>query len=163
MTITQERLREICTYDPETGVFSGIIDRGRRYKAGDRFGNIDKKGYLQVTIDGRCYHLHRLAWLYVYGRMPENQIDHRNGITGDNRIENLRIATRSEQNYNQRRKDGVTGWKNVFKVKATGNYKVVVRAGGIVRVNKTFNNIEDAILAAKKAREEHHGDFARHE
>jgi hypothetical protein len=50
-------------------------------------------GYVQIKISGKLYHAHRLAWLYVYGYMPEKEIDHINRIRDDNRIANLREAT----------------------------------------------------------------------
>jgi hypothetical protein len=96
-------------------MFTGIVDRGRKYKAGMPFGKLDRDGYLQVTIDARCYRVHRLAWVFIHGSHPSGTIDHKNGDKLDNRIENLRVATHSEQACNTKVKAiSKSGVKGVF-------------------------------------------------
>jgi hypothetical protein len=99
--VTQERLRELLSYDSETGVFHWRVSRGRAV-AGASAGNADSYGYLQTKIYGRCYLNHRLAWLYVYGEWPDGQIDHINGSRADNRLANLRNVSISVNQQNQR-------------------------------------------------------------
>lgn len=68
----------------------------------DRAGSRSTDGYIDIKIDGRTYRAHRLAWLYTYGRWPTGQIDHRNGVRDDNRINNLRDVSRDVNAQNQR-------------------------------------------------------------
>jgi len=97
--ITQERLKEILHYDPETGIFTWLIKTKRRPK-GSIAGSLSH-GYLQIKISGKTYRSHRLAWLYVNGRWPNDVIDHINHNTADNRIDNLRDVSRSMNQHNQ--------------------------------------------------------------
>jgi hypothetical protein len=74
--LTQERLKELLHYDSETGIFTWIANRGNSIKIGNIAGSKNNQGYILITIDQKQYKAHRLAWLYVYGYLPENGIDH---------------------------------------------------------------------------------------
>lgn len=100
MILTAERLRELLTYDPETGEFRWRYTRGCRAR-GQIAGTVTCLGYLTIAIDGRKYKAHRLAWLHVHGEWPYPEIDHINRIKLDNRLVNLRRATRAENNANR--------------------------------------------------------------
>jgi hypothetical protein len=110
--LTQERLKELLHYDPETGVFTRRTKVGR-YLAGSVSGAKHNKGYIQITIDGSNLLAHRLAWLYVYGKFPIDQIDHINRIKTDNRIQNLRDVDASTNHHNvglrSHNRSGITG------------------------------------------------------
>lgn len=100
-TLTQERLKELLSYDPDIGVFVWVKANTNRVKVGDVAGHPDKQhGYRLIGIDGRIYHAARLAFLYMTGEMPDN-VDHRNRDRGDDRWENLRAATRSQNQMNR--------------------------------------------------------------
>lgn len=87
---TQERVQYLFNYDPITGVFTRRHG-GRGYPpVGSVAGHVSSHKYIVIKVDGETYKAHRLAWLYVYGKFPDNQIDHINGIESDNRIDNLR-------------------------------------------------------------------------
>lgn len=103
--ITRETLKSLVNYDPSTGVFTWIKSK-RRY-VGTRAGTNISIGYRQISFKKMRYYEHRLAWLYVYGVWPVGDVDHINGIRDDNRIENLRVVTRSE-NLQNRRHAGTT-------------------------------------------------------
>ena len=99
--LTAQRLHELLTYDWDTGTFRRR--RGvRGHAAGNTAGYCDPKGYLIITIDRHHYRAHRLAWLYVRGRWPGAELDHRNGNPADNRLSNLREATREENTQHLR-------------------------------------------------------------
>lgn len=99
--LTQERLRELLIYDPETGLFTYRINRRGRVQAGDLAGTIKAdNGYVQICIDGAAYFAHRLAVLYMMGRWPVYDIDHRNGVRAENRWRNLRECTRGQNRQN---------------------------------------------------------------
>ena len=93
--LTQKKLKQILYYNKDTGFFVYIkdifnLDTKFVVRAGDIAGSIDNQGYVSITIKGKRYSLHRLAWLYTYGHFPKQQIDHINRIRNDNRIINLR-------------------------------------------------------------------------
>lgn len=97
--ITQKQLKELLHYDPETGVFTWIQRR-----RGTRFGHSagrTRQGYTDIRILGTEYGAHRLAWLYMTGELPSEQIDHKNGIRNDNRWDNLRAANYSFNGQNR--------------------------------------------------------------
>jgi len=100
--LTQERLKERVTYDPDTGIFlwKKMPSRGKSLIAGFIYPN----GYIRIHIDGRKYLAHRLAWLYVYGSFPKNHIDHINRVRNDNRIANLRDVIRCMNQINCKEK-----------------------------------------------------------
>ena len=111
--MTPERLRELLHYDLETGAFVWLVNT-KRACAGSVAGCQNRHGYLRICIDGRSYQAHRLAWLYVYGAWPTDQIDHRNGVCDDNRLCNLREATAAENMQNRRlNKDNTSGFMGV--------------------------------------------------
>lgn len=91
--LTQEDVRELFDYDPETGELISKVHRAFVSK-GSVAGTISR-GYLVVWIKGKLYRLHRVIWLHVYGYLPELDIDHINGIKSDNRLCNLREVSRS--------------------------------------------------------------------
>lgn len=100
--LTAERLREVLDYEPETGAFIWRISPARCVSAGDMAGCIDHKGYSRIKINGSKYAAHRLAWLYMTEAWPCDQIDHVNTDRADNQWSNLREATNSQNQQNQR-------------------------------------------------------------
>jgi len=91
--ITQERLKEVLNYNPETGVFMWMVAPNRRIPINSEAGVLDKeKGYIAIRIDGVKYLAHRLAILYTDGYWPENTVDHGNRVRSDNRRINLTEA-----------------------------------------------------------------------
>lgn len=103
--ITQERLKQLFDYEPETGK---LIHRRLKRVVGS-----NAPDYLLAKVDGKCYRVHRLIWLWVYGQLPIGEIDHINRERTDNRLSNLRDVSRAQnmQNKNQYRNNtsGVTG------------------------------------------------------
>jgi hypothetical protein len=97
--LTQKDVWEILDYNANTGVFMWCKSR-RGIKTGVPLGTDNGFGYLRITVLGRSYYAHRLAWFYVKGTWPD-QIDHINGIKSDNRIENLRDVNVQQNNQNK--------------------------------------------------------------
>lgn len=108
--LTIERLQELLHYDPETGAFSWRVSMAGRV-AGRPVGSKNQHGYVRIRVDGRRYMAHQLAWFYVHGEWPKAELDHRNRVRDDNRIENLRPVTHSEnmQNRVHARRDNTAG------------------------------------------------------
>ena len=97
--LTQSYLKEILTYNPETGIFTwNNVHQG--VKKNLTAGSL-AYGYIDIMINNKIYKAHRLAWLYVHGEMPKNVIDHINRIKDDNRIENLRDVSNLINNQNR--------------------------------------------------------------
>lgn len=95
--LTQEGLKELFDYDPETGALLRRISvgKGNRWRKGTIAGHISKQGYGRVRVEGRMYLIHRLVWLWHKGYLPENDIDHIDRDKTNNRIENLREVSKS--------------------------------------------------------------------
>lgn len=98
--MTQEKLMELLSYDPETGLFFNKVWRSSNATPGSVAGSVQNKGYIMIWIEGRRYMAHRLAWLYIHGEWPDKTLDHINGVKTDNRIANLRLADNSENKQN---------------------------------------------------------------
>lgn len=161
--MTQEELKDLLDYDPETGIFRWKVYRNQYAKVGDIAGNLRPDSYRQIKINGKFYLEHRLAWFYIYGEWPENQIDHINGMKTDNRIKNLREADRFDNTRNvKRRKDNSSGYKGV----SLSNGKWMARIWSIIDNKRKrcylgyFNSPEEAYAAYCKAAKELHGEFA---
>lgn len=100
--ITQKRLKKLLYFDPEIGFFIWLIP-SKRVKVGCVAGSLTHEGYVRIGIGSEQYQAHRLAWLYVTGEWPIDEIDHINGARDDNAWANLREASRSMNSQNQRR------------------------------------------------------------
>jgi Demerecviridae HNH endonuclease len=102
MIILHERLKEILDYNPDTGVFKWRCRNNKksRFKEGDVAGSLNRKGYRRVTVDGREYKEHRLAWFYMTGTWPK-MVDHKNRVRSDNRWDNLRLGNPSLNSFNK--------------------------------------------------------------
>ena len=103
MELTQEYLKSILDYDPETGLFTNKIMRSPRALTGEVAGTLNGRGYIQIGINGKRYIAHRLAFLYVEGELPPEDVDHINGNRTDNRWQNLRHANKQTNGRNTKR------------------------------------------------------------
>ena len=122
--LTQERLKELLHYDETTGFFTRRVDVGTRGKAGGVAGCVRNDGYIHLKVDGRLCLAHRLVWLYVHGEFPPADIDHANRIRADNRISNLRLATRAENNTNSKtHSTNTSGFRGVSWNKGEGKWR----------------------------------------
>jgi hypothetical protein len=156
--LTQEKLKEILSYDPKTGIFLNKISRSNRIKKGQAAGSRHSAGYLTIGINNKEYYCHRLAWLYIYGGFPITHIDHINEIKTDNRICNLRIATHQEnmQNVLSLRSDNKTGYKGVYIDKRTNKFLTQIAINGKTKHLGSFTTAKEAYLAYLKAKKELH-------
>lgn len=93
------RAKGRLSYCPDTGIFRWL-ENSKKVKAGDVAGGLDADGYVVISVNGQPIKAHRLAWFWVKGFIPKETIDHINRIRSDNRIANLREATRLEQRHN---------------------------------------------------------------
>lgn len=160
--LTQARLKEVLSYDPLTGVFVSISQPGKR---ADLLGAVVGVGtatsYGHITIDGRSYKAHRLAWLYMHGVWPTDLLDHENLNKGDNRFKNLREADRSQNEQNKlprcHNTSGVTG---VYWNKCASKWQAYIKLDGRVRYLGIFVSFDEAAATRRKAEIDLFGDFA---
>jgi hypothetical protein len=158
MSLTAEELKSFVTYDKNTGKMVRVRNTRGRSRIGVEAGSIHSCGYRTITINRKNYYIHRLAWLYVYGVWPNGYIDHINRVVSDNRIENLRECTKSQNQMNRGpQKETKTGIKNVYMTKG-GTYFCAITASGITH-RKNFIYLEDAIEWVEKKRKVVHGEF----
>lgn len=98
--LSQEFLKSILEYNQDTGEFFWINPKRSWVAPGTKAGSVEVKGYVVININGGLYKAHRLAWLYVYGEWPKNQLDHIDRNKQNNRIGNLRQATNGQNQQN---------------------------------------------------------------
>lgn len=148
--LTAERLRELTEYFPETGLFRWSVSSARRIKVGDVAGCLNGSGYRVIKVDGKNCPAHRLAWLYVHGQWPKADIDHIDRNRSNNRISNLREATRTENNQNtSKRRDNTSGHVGVTWDKVRQRWRVQIRHLGRNIYLGLFIDIKDAVAARK--------------
>ena len=154
--LTQKRLKEVLHYDPETGVFTWLVYRKSGSLPGDVAGGRSPRGYWRIKVDGVFYQAHKLAWLYVYGVMPL-MMDHQNQVKDDNRLCNIRPATKPENGQNlpvQAR--SVSGFTGVTRHHAQQKWLARITYMGKLMYLGAFYRIEDAVQAYANAKEKLH-------
>jgi hypothetical protein len=162
MTITADLVREKFNYSPQTGEFTWRVHRNSA-KIGTIAGRVHKHSppYRKVWFDGRDYYVHRLIWLHCYGSWPSETVDHLNGDSLDNRIENLREATPHQNSLNRGiYSSNSTGLKGVSPWRGN-TYRAHIRLHGKQKYLGTFDTPEAAHAAYWAAAQEMHGSFAR--
>lgn len=160
--LTHDQVRKALNYCPDTGEFTWCGRHGCRGDGG-RAGRVTDRGYINIAIDGRAYRAHRLAWLYQFGVWPSAEIDHINGQRSDNRIANLREATRTQNSANQRARGSIASFKGVHIKSGNLQKKFEARiwTGEKYKTLGTFSTPEEANAAYYEAAKKLHGEFAR--
>lgn len=158
--ITQETLKDLLDYNPETGIFKHIKAR-RGVTQGSIAGTLCHTNYINISANGKIYQAHRLAWLYVYGEWPSKYIDHINGNGSDNRIANLRLATINENQFNKKlAKNNTSGVKGITWDKSKGKWKAYIGLNNKLINLGYYDTIEMAKDKLYQARIQYHGNFA---
>jgi len=158
--LTQELLKEFVNYNQETGIFRHIKAR-KGVKLYSIAGTLCRTGYINISVNGKIYQSHRLAWLYVYGEWPEKHLDHINGNPSDNRIANLRLADISENARNKKLfKNNTSGVKGVTWDKYKFKWKAYVGFNRKLISLGYFDSIEEAKQIVQVERLRLHGNFA---
>jgi hypothetical protein len=151
MTIIAQ-LKEQFDVDAEAGaVYS------KRTK--ERLGKRMTGHYRVIYFNQRWVPEHQIIWAVHFGEWPSTLIDHINGVTFDNRITNLRLASPSQNQANAKlREDNTSGIKGVSKIKY--GWASYLSSGGQVVHRKTHLRLADAIIARREAVQKHFGEFA---
>jgi len=162
--LTQEQLKQLLHYDPETGVFTWRVDRTGTAKAGMEAGSVHVRGNVRISVNKRYYRANRLAWLYMTGEWPTVEVDHKDTDQTNNRWANLRLATRGQNACNRKaQKNNTSGFKGVSLYKPTGRWLAQIRIKGQHRHLGYHATPEEAHAAYCKASKELHGEFGNTE
>jgi len=157
--ITADELRECMRYEPDTGRFYWRKYCGPRALPGNEAGSLNPTGYIKITIRGIQYPRSKLAWLYTYSKWPTPFIDHINRERSDDRIINLRQATRGQNNRNTKmRSNNTTGVKGVIVNRGKFMVRINIR-GKSIYIGR-YDDLDDASQAYQIAATKYHGSFA---
>jgi hypothetical protein len=161
--LTQEELQRLFSYDPDTGNFiRRVFCNGQ--KVGSVAGCKKPTGYIHISIHGKRFQAHRLAWLYMNGKFPDGVVDHINGDPSDNRISNLRDCTRWENLLNQKlHSNNTSGVRGVCWHKASNRWVANAQVNGEMIYLGLFNTKEDAADAYKDFALRNHKQFFNHD
>lgn len=159
--ITQEKLKELLYYDPETGIWTWLISKPG-VKKGSIAGCLDIFwGYFVIRVNKKQYLAHRLVWLYMTGEFPKLNIDHKNGNKSDNSWSNLREATNQQNEANKPiGAKNTSGHKGAFWHKRHKKWLSQIKVGGKNIHLGTFKTKEEAALAYNEAAIKYFGEFA---
>lgn len=155
--LSAERLRELFDYDPREGSFVRKIGRkGRGAHKGAIAGSDTGQGYISISIEGFLYRAHRLAFLYMLGRWPVDEVDHINGVRDDNRWLNLRDVSTGQNTHNQRtpHRHNSTGYLGVKFY--GGKFRALINVRGKRTYLGSFGSAEAAHAAYVTAKQALH-------
>lgn len=156
-----QRIREVVSYCPETGIFTNLVKRGC-IAAGSQIGSDNGEGYLRFSIDKVDYFAHRIAWALVHGHIPAGMvIDHINGNRSDNRIQNLRLTDVVGNARNSAAKPGKKTSRYRGVKFAHKKWEAWIRDGSKQRYLGRFETEVEAAKAYDAASRELHGEFGR--
>ena len=148
-TLTQDRLKHLLRYDPETGVFTWR-------KNGKIAGTTRKDGYKKIGFDGAQWYAHRLVWLYMMGTLSKD-IDHIDRNPSNNKFVNLRAVTKSENQHNRlKQRNNTSGYKGVVYFKLTNKWRAAIWANNAPIYLGYFDTPAEAGAAYTDAARSHH-------
>jgi hypothetical protein len=159
--ITQERLKELLHYDPDTGVFTWLPHIKYIRTVGRVAGYINPKGYRVIFVCKKLYKASRLAWLYVHGTFPKYELDHIDRDRNNDALTNLRETTPSENACNRVFTHGNNRYKGVCEKKVgKRNWCAHIVVKGQRRRYAYFTTEKEAALQYNEWAKELHGEYA---
>jgi hypothetical protein len=159
--LTTEDLSDLFTYDNATGNLFWKNPYTNAVRLGEPAGTITA-GYCNVKVFCKSFQAHRLIWIMFNGQIPEGLVvDHRDTNSLNNRIENLRLATRSQNRYNSKKITGLSKYRGVAWFKPSQCWQAQIQVDGKKIVLGYFGDELKASEAYEEAAKEIHGDFYR--
>ena len=159
--LTKDHLMSVLSYCEQSGNFVWLVQTGRALP-GMIAGSLGKDGYVQIKIGGKLYKAHRLAWLYMIGEWPKGRLDHKDNCQSNNRWDNIRPASHSQNMANRKlNNNNKAGFKGVSFYKKLGKYGSRVSKDGVSYHLGVFDTPEEAHEAYLAKANELHGEFAR--
>lgn len=156
---TKDELESWFFCDAANGKLYWKAPLSNRIKIGDEAGSL-QAGYLRVGMFNAAFQVHRLIWSMTYGKIPDNHfIDHINGNKLDNRISNLRLATRTDNNRNSASRGGRSKYKGVYWFKRDQCWQAQIQIEGIKYHIGYFETEQEAADAYEAVAKEVHGEF----
>jgi hypothetical protein len=160
--ITQDQVKELFNYDKRTGDLTWKAPLNCSIKIGAAAGYVDANGYLISQIAGKKYKNHRIIFLYCHGYLPPI-LDHIDADKLNNRIDNLRVCTLSENSHNANiRKDNKSGIKGVSFSRSSKKWLAQIQVNGKKIYIGLFDSIKCAEKAVRERRSLIHKGFANH-
>jgi hypothetical protein len=157
MELTQEYLKQIIFYSPETGQMFWREARGS-VVAGAEITARNADGYVVAQIDRKRHGVARLAWLYMTGELPVLEVDHKNNVRDDNRFSNLQLATHLE-NSQFRKTSGLPNPLGKVGIGKHGNkFRADIRVQGKRIYLGLFPTAEEAAAAHAAAKMKYHAN-----
>ena len=155
--LSQDQLKTILHYAPETGNFTWLVCKAHCVKIGDKAGSLHHSGYVSIKINNIQYAAHRLAWLYETGSWPEFDIDHIDGINipNFNKFSNLRDTNKNNWNPQKILKNNTSGLRGITFTKC-GKYRARIQVNGKSIHLGYFITKEDAYIVYQQAKEKYH-------
>ena len=157
-----EELKEYLDYNPDTGIFTWIKQPVNTVEVGQEAGSKHSKGYIIIAFKNREYYAHRLGYYMYHGIDPlEKLVDHIDGDKINNKINNLRLATKSQNNMNRSilGSNNNSGYTGVGWNKKDKKWSARITIDGVRKFLGYFINIEDAIKARKEGEIKYFGEF----
>lgn len=154
----------LLDYNPKTGVFTWLVNRGGTARAGTVAGTSDCLGYISISINGRRYKAGQLAFLWMTGRFPKKMADHEDTNPSNNKWSNLRKATRSQNGANRKKnKNNSAGYKGVSYSKRDQLFNARIQKNGVSKWLGYFDSAIKAHEAYKIAARSKFKEFSRFE
>jgi len=152
--LSQVHLKSILSYNPKTGVFTWLVGK----RMGTIAGSLHWRGHRHIKIDQKKYHASRLAFLYMMGKFPEKEVDHKNRVRDDDTWDNLRDVSHSTNERNKGlRPSNTSGCTGVSWFKPIKRWHVRIKVEGRSISLKYFKNKTDAIRVRQEAEKKYGG------
>ena len=158
--IGQDELKALLSYSPETGVFTWIAEKRSGLPKSRIAGTLRPKGYVTICVAGKVYSAHRLAWLYMTGAFPLDQIDHINGKKNDNSWRNLRDVSGSVNQQNRNTPMATNSARMLGAFRSGKLFCSKIRIDGEQKYLGTFKTAEAAHQAYLRAKAQYHEGYA---